>query len=261
MQQGPLTAETHTGMVFLVGDRAYKVKKPVVTDFLDFSTLESRERACAHELELNSRLAPDSYLGIGHFTPPGGGPGEPVLVMRRHPDERRLATMVRRGDEVEPELGTIALVLARFHASAARGREVDAEARVDAITARWAENLAELKRYADGVVPGLEPDAVAETARLATDFIAGRAVLFSAATRLSALIAGRPVLAASVREPRAVRRGDQVLIAFSGDGIDLTAPGRALQDGILGDQVRVVNLASNRTITAAVAGSGRVTVE
>ena len=127
MQQGPLTAETHTGMVFLVGDRAYKVKKPVVTDFLDFSTLESRERACAHELELNSRLAPDSYLGIGHFTPPGGGPSEPVLVMRRHPDERRLATMVRRGDEVEPELGTIALVLARFHASAARGREVDAE--------------------------------------------------------------------------------------------------------------------------------------
>lgn len=179
MQQGPLTAETHTGMVFLVGDRAYKVKKPVVTDFLDFSTLESRERACAHELELNSRLAPDSYLGIGHFTPPGGGQGEPVLVMRRHPDERRLATMVRRGDEVEPEVGTIALVLARFHASAARGREVDAEARVDAITARWAENLAELKRYADGVVPGLEPDAVAETARLATDFIAGRAVLFA----------------------------------------------------------------------------------
>lgn len=76
-----------------------------------------------------------------------------------------------------------------------------------------------------------------------------------------ALTAGRPVAAASVREPRAVRRGEQVLIAFSGDGIDLTAPGRALQDGILGDQVRVVNLASNRTITAAVAGSGRVTVD
>ena len=156
MQQGPLTAETHTGMVFLVGDRAYKVKKPVVTDFLDFSTLESRERACAHELELNSRLAPDSYLGIGHFTPPGGGPSEPVLVMRRHPDERRLATMVRRGDEVEPNwhhrLG--AGPLPRLGRA---GREVDAEARVDAITARWAENLAELKRYADGVVPASSP--------------------------------------------------------------------------------------------------------
>lgn len=177
--QSPMTAETHTGMVFLVGDRAYKVKKPVVTDFLDFSTRDSRERACAHELELNRRLAPDSYLGIGHFSPPGGGEAEPVLVMRRHPDERRLATMVRRGDAVEEQLSTIALVLARFHATAARGRAMDAEARVDAITARWQENLAELERYAGGVVPGLDPDTVAETTRLATDFIAGRAVLFA----------------------------------------------------------------------------------
>jgi flagella basal body P-ring formation protein FlgA len=78
---------------------------------------------------------------------------------------------------------------------------------------------------------------------------------------LRALVPGRPVAATSVREPRAVRRGDQVLITYSGRGIDLTAPGRALQDGILGDQVRVVNLASNRTITVAVAGSGRVSAE
>ena len=181
--QSPMIAETHTGMVFLVGDRAYKVKKPVVTDFLDFSTRDSRERACTHELELNRRLAPDSYLGVGHFSPPGGGESEPVLVMRRHSDERRLATLVRRGGAVQAELSdeltTIALVLARFHTSAVRGREVDAEARLDAITARWQENLGELERYAAGIVPGLDPDAVAETTRLATDFIAGRAVLFA----------------------------------------------------------------------------------
>lgn len=76
-----------------------------------------------------------------------------------------------------------------------------------------------------------------------------------------ALLADRPISATSVREPRAVRRGEQVLIAFSREGIDLTAPGRALQDGTLGEEVRVVNLASNRTITAIAAGSGRVTVE
>ena len=35
-------AETHTGMVFLVGELAYKVKKSVVTDFLDFSTVDRR---------------------------------------------------------------------------------------------------------------------------------------------------------------------------------------------------------------------------
>ncbi|AQT82659.1 hypothetical protein B1R94_08415 [Mycolicibacterium litorale] len=165
-------------MVFLVGDRAYKVKKPVVTDFLDFSTLERREQACARELILNSRLAPNSYLGVAHFTPPGGAP-EPVIVMRRHPDERRLATLVRRGEPVEDELATVALVLARFHASASRGREVDAAGRVEAIAARWQENIAELERYADGVVPGLDAQAVAEIGRLATDFIGGRSVLFA----------------------------------------------------------------------------------
>ncbi|MGY4711697.1 bifunctional aminoglycoside phosphotransferase/ATP-binding protein [Mycolicibacterium sp. CBM1] len=175
---GPRIAETHTGMVFLVGDRAYKVKKPVVTDFLDFSTLERREAACAHELLLNSRLAPDSYLGIGRFTPPGGLP-EPVIVMRRHPDDRRLATLVRLGEPVEDQLAAVALMLARFHASALRGREVDAEGRVEAITGRWQENLTELARYADGVVPGLDSTTVAEIGVLATDFIAGRAVLFA----------------------------------------------------------------------------------
>jgi len=174
----PQVAETHTGMVFLVGDKAYKVKKPVVTDFLDFSTVEGRERACAHEVALNSRLAPSSYLGIAHFTAPQGVP-EPVIVMRRHPDERRLASMVRRGQAVEDELRSVAQVLAGFHASAARGRTVDAEARVDAVNGRWQENLAELERYAAGAVPGLDPDAVAEIKRLAMEFVAGRAVLFA----------------------------------------------------------------------------------
>jgi len=175
----PQVAETHTGMVFLVGDKAYKVKKAVVTDFLDFSTLDRRERACTREVILNSRLAPNSYLGVAHFAEPQGGTPEPVIVMRRHPAERRLATLVRRGDAVEDELSAVALVLARFHGCAARGREVDAQSRVDAITGRWQENLAELDRYAEGVVPGLDPDAVAETRQLAIDFIAGRSVLFA----------------------------------------------------------------------------------
>ena len=56
---GPEVHETHTGFVVLVGDRAYKVKKPILTDFLDFRTVEARERICAHEVLLNSRLAPD----------------------------------------------------------------------------------------------------------------------------------------------------------------------------------------------------------
>lgn len=176
-------AETHTGLVFLVGDRAYKVKKPVVTDFLDFSTPDSRERACAHEVELNRRLAPQSYLGLGHFSLPSepnrpGDPPEPVIVMRRHPDDRRLATMVRRGEPVTGPLRDIAAVLARFHEQAERAPRIDGQARPDAVAARWRENLVELTRYADGVVPGLDPAAVSEVVALTERFVAGRSELF-----------------------------------------------------------------------------------
>lgn len=65
--------ETHTAVVVLAGDRAFKAKKPVVTDFCDFRTAEQRERACIREFELNSRLAAQSYLGIAHLSDPAAG--------------------------------------------------------------------------------------------------------------------------------------------------------------------------------------------
>lgn len=172
-------AETHTGMVFLVGDRAYKIKKPVVTDFLDFSTVDSRVAACTHEVMLNRRLAPDSYLGLGRFIAPDGEP-EPVIVMRRHPDRQRLATLVRGGQDVAGQLAAIAEVLARFHAGALRGPGIDDEARAEAVSGRWRENVTELARYAAGPVPGLDGGVVAEIGSRAADFVAGRAELLAA---------------------------------------------------------------------------------
>lgn len=174
----PHVAETHTGLVLLIGEFAYKVKKPVTTDFLDFSTPASREAACAQEVSLNRRLAPDSYLGVGHFQSPQRDAPEPVIVMRRYPDDRRLATMVRRGDDVTGDLARIAEILAAFHRTAHRGPEVDAEARPQSVAQRWRENLTELDRYADGVVPGLDSAAVSEIRSRVTTFISGRQVMF-----------------------------------------------------------------------------------
>lgn len=172
----PELHETHTGIVVLVGDRAYKAKKAVVTDFLDFSTVQSREAACSREVQLNSRLAPGSYLGVSHLTDPEGGEPEPVVVMRRYPDSLRLASMVRRAEPVERHLTLIAERIARFHAESDRFDEIDACAAVPAITARWTDNLTELHRYVGTV---LAPDTVAEVQRLATQFIDGRAALFA----------------------------------------------------------------------------------
>src|SRR5512133_2700243 len=56
--------ETHVSWVFLAGDRAYKLKKPLVLAFLDYGTPERRREMCREEVRLNRRLAPDVYLGV-----------------------------------------------------------------------------------------------------------------------------------------------------------------------------------------------------
>ena len=86
--------ETHISTVFFVGDRVYKLKKPVKLDFLDFSTVAERERICRREVELNRRLAPDVYLGVAEVLGVDGLPCDHLVVMRRMPDERRLSTLI-----------------------------------------------------------------------------------------------------------------------------------------------------------------------
>ncbi|MEV4129579.1 AAA family ATPase [Nocardia sp. NPDC049707] len=147
--------ETHTGLVVLCGDRAYKVKKPIATDFLDFSTPELRERACVRELELNRRMAPDVYLGVAHLSDPTGGTSEPVLVMRRMPDDRRL-TNILADPGASSEISALVGVLAQFHHSARRGAEIDRAGTPEALRDRWLALLRTLREQpADLVAPEL----------------------------------------------------------------------------------------------------------
>src|SRR5215467_10463443 len=68
------TAETHISIVFLAGDRAYKLKRAVKFPYLDFSTAELRLAACEAELALNRRTAPELYLEVRALSrrPDGG---------------------------------------------------------------------------------------------------------------------------------------------------------------------------------------------
>jgi aminoglycoside phosphotransferase family enzyme/predicted kinase len=168
--------ETHTGLVVLVGERAFKIKKRVVTDFLDFSTAGSREQACKHEVALNRRLSPDSYLGVGHFTEPGTGATEPVIVMRRYPDSSRLASLVASGAPVHDHLDLIARRLSSFHRDATRNAAIDRCGTSDAISRRWHDNLTELQHH---VGTAIEADVLSDVRRLVDQFIAGRATLFT----------------------------------------------------------------------------------
>ncbi|MEX2141085.1 MAG: AAA family ATPase [Pirellulales bacterium] len=68
--------ETHLSWVLLTGQFAYKIKKPVRLDFVDFSTLERRREACRDELRLNRRFAPQIYLDVVAIS---GSPLQPVF--------------------------------------------------------------------------------------------------------------------------------------------------------------------------------------
>ncbi|WP_345351575.1 AAA family ATPase [Rhodococcus olei] len=168
--------ETHTAYVVMVGDVVFKAKKPVRTAFLDFGTAERRRSACRREVELNRRLCPDVYLGVAELTDPHGGPAEPLVKMRRMPDDRRLAAMIAGGEDVAGELAAIARILARFHRGCRRGRDIDRDATRDAVVARWRDNLAEAQGYGDDILPGA---TVAEIGRRAHEYLAGRAELFA----------------------------------------------------------------------------------
>jgi aminoglycoside phosphotransferase family enzyme len=66
--------ETHISDVFLTGEYAYKLKKPLNLGFLDFSTLERRKHCCEEELRLNRRLAPELYLAVVPITGSASSP-------------------------------------------------------------------------------------------------------------------------------------------------------------------------------------------
>ena len=184
--------ETHTGVVVLVGDRAYKGKKAVLTDFLDFRKPEQRERACVREVELNSRLSPDSYLGIAHLSDPTGGPAEPVVVMRRYHDDDRLASMVKRDpdESVHGVLDAVAAALARFHEHARRGPGIDAQGKVTAVEERFRANPSELNHYASTSLSGAFSASLSRIQRLAADFISGRAPLFQSRIEHECIVDG-----------------------------------------------------------------------
>lgn len=56
--------ETHISWIILTGPFAYKLKKSVKFDFVDYSTLNRRKHFCEEEVKLNRRYASEVYLGV-----------------------------------------------------------------------------------------------------------------------------------------------------------------------------------------------------
>lgn len=117
--------ETHFAWVFLVGDRAWKLRKPVRRDSMDYGTLDARRRDSEAEVRLNRRLAPHVYLGIRPLTrDPDGGfalGGEGVVVdwlveMLRLDRSRMLDVVLASGRATPAALDRVVGLLADFYA-------------------------------------------------------------------------------------------------------------------------------------------------
>ncbi|MGQ0824507.1 MAG: bifunctional aminoglycoside phosphotransferase/ATP-binding protein [Actinomycetota bacterium] len=168
-------AETHASVVFFVGDRAYKLKKPVSLGFLDFSTRELREAACRREVQLNRRLAPDVYLGVADIVGPDREVCDHLVVMRRMPVDRRLSALIGDATATREQIAVIARMLAAFHARADASPHIDDAGTVESVRANWMQSFEQMRSFVGPVLS--ENDAGAVEA-LALRYLAGRAALF-----------------------------------------------------------------------------------
>ena len=173
----PEMTETHLSVVIALGARVYKLKKPVKFDFVDQSTVEARRHLCDLEVRRNRRLSPDVYEGVATVVDADGTTLEPLVVMRRMPADRRLSTLVCKGDvDVIPGLTHLAALLAEFHQRADRSPVIDTAGTSESQLSLWEANADQMMPFNGTVFPA---GMVGATARLARTFILGRDQLFA----------------------------------------------------------------------------------
>ena len=124
--------ETHISHIFLVGERAFKLKKQVRFPYLDFSGLEDRRAACEAEVAINRRTAPEIYLGVTPVTDEGGGrlalrgTGEVVdwvVEMRRFADDGLFTHLADAGALGRRVMEDLADRIQAFHRTAEVSRD------------------------------------------------------------------------------------------------------------------------------------------
>jgi uncharacterized protein len=160
--------DTHAASVFLAGDRALKIKRAVRFPFLDYSTLAKRKAACAAEIEVNRRLAPELYRGVVAITrandgrPALGGDGAPVewaVDMARFDENRTLDHLV---NEIDDELAdALGRAVAAAHATAPA---VGAEPWIKAIGSYIDEHVETFREY-EKIFPAADAAALAAKSR------------------------------------------------------------------------------------------------
>jgi aminoglycoside phosphotransferase family enzyme/predicted kinase len=119
--------DTHASIVFLAADRAWKLKRAVRYDYLDYSTADRRRAMCDAEVRVNARTAPALYRGVKPVTRQTdgslsiGGDGPPVdwlVEMVRFDQNNLFDRLAEAGLLALKWMNPLAQTIARFHAQA-----------------------------------------------------------------------------------------------------------------------------------------------
>ena len=176
MAAAATSCETHISQVFFTTDRAYKLLKPVRMSFLDLADRQQRLAAARRELELNQRIAPDVYLGLGDLHE-HGELVDHLIIMRRMPGDRRLSDLLASGADVDEHLRAIARTVAVFHAGLAPITDDDTIATAAATRGRWNDNFANIGRSAGLIIDRTDFDLARD---LALRYVDANEALFTA---------------------------------------------------------------------------------
>ncbi len=151
--------DTHSAIVFLAGDCAYKIKRAVKFDYLDFSSLARRRRMCLRELELNRRAAPKIYKDVVALTRETdgqlkiGGRGraiEWIVRMHRFDQNALLSNIAQAGGLDSAMCKLLAEAVAKFHDKAGKFPSVDGPGRMAAVLAELGEAFSSVPELISG---------------------------------------------------------------------------------------------------------------
>ncbi|NLD85915.1 MAG: AAA family ATPase [Actinomycetales bacterium] len=200
----PVVVETHSSLIFLCGDEAHKVRKPIDLGFLDNRTVGARGRQSRREVELNRRLAPDVYLGVLEVRDPDDDEVlDHVVRMRRLPDRLGLARLVQdrepggrriRDTDVSGGVGEVAGQIAQLHARSPHPPEIDAAGEPETIHGLWTDSLEHLRRLAVGRDA---PEIVDDIAALSDTYLRGRGPLLRSRIDAGRIVDGHGDLVAA----------------------------------------------------------------
>ncbi len=162
--------QTHTSWVFLTGEYAYKIKKPVNFGFLNYSTLPLRYKYCQLELKLNRRFSREIYLEILPIRKYKNKIGflekgeiiDYAIKMKELPQERIMTNLLLKNEIDYLTIKNLANVVGNFHNSLRNDKEDLIYGSLEIIRYNWDENFYQTKDFINKTIKKKQYNSIKE---------------------------------------------------------------------------------------------------